>query len=250
MLVDAAIEAGVRVHGGAKLRPTRREDDEWRLEFEDAEGRRALAAGFLVDATGRASASGRSQGAVAEDIDSMVGVSAFPQLEGTSTDTRFYTMAEATKNGWWYTALLPRSRFVAVFLTDAEIVQEHKHELTRFWLDELERAPHTRKRVDPNGLVEAPRVVKANNCRLNPSAGAGWLAVGDASLSFDPMSSLGLWHALDSARRGAYAASATLAGDAQAADEYAEEERENFTLHLENLVAVYRKVTRFGDERR
>ena len=46
----------------------------------------------------------------------------------------------------------------------------------------------------------APAVATADSANLNPSKGEGWIAIGDAAISFDPLASRGLHHALASAR--------------------------------------------------
>ena len=53
-------------------------------------------------------------------------------------------------------------------------------------------------------------------CAGSPCAGPGWLAVGDAALSFDPLSSQGLLNALFTGLAAAVAAEAHLEGDADA----------------------------------
>jgi hypothetical protein len=51
------------------------------------------------------------------------------------------------------------------------------------------------------GKARAPRYnrVDASARLLSPAAGIGWVAVGDASASFDPIASQGLFHALSTA---------------------------------------------------
>ena len=60
----------------------------------------------------------------------------------------------------------------------------------------------------------------AHNCCLDPCAGPGWIAAGDASISFDPISSQGLLHALFSGLAAAEAADRCVGGEPGAFDEY------------------------------
>ena len=55
---------------------------------------------------------------------------------------------------------------------------------------------------------------------LDPGAGVGWLAAGDAGMSFDPLSAQGLLHALFSGLAAAEAADARLSGDGEALPRY------------------------------
>src|SRR5207244_3275274 len=50
--------------------------------------------------------------------------------------------------------------------------------------------------------------------------GEGWLAVGDAACSFDPLSSLGLCNALESGRLAALAIDRAMRGDSSALSSY------------------------------
>jgi flavin-dependent dehydrogenase len=60
----------------------------------------------------------------------------------------------------------------------------------------------------------------AHSCWTAPSAGPGWLAVGDAALACDPLSSQGLFNALYSGLMAARALRSALAGDTDALADY------------------------------
>jgi hypothetical protein len=55
-------------------------------------------------------------------------------------------------------------------------------------------------------------VTAANSARLAETAGDGWIAIGDAALSFDPIASRGLFNALYTAWSGAMACHDVLTG--------------------------------------
>jgi hypothetical protein len=60
----------------------------------------------------------------------------------------------------------------------------------------------------------------AHNSVLDKCIGPGWVAAGDAGISFDPISSQGLFHALFTGLAAAEAADRHLAGDADALKGY------------------------------
>ncbi len=64
-------------------------------------------------------------------------------------------------------------------------------------------------------------VVAANSAVLEPCAGAGWLAVGDAAAARDPLGAQGLYHALFTARAAAEAAEDYLRGARDSLSAYA-----------------------------
>jgi len=59
-------------------------------------------------------------------------------------------------------------------------------------------SPLTQSRIDEGGyaMTAQPRRVDAGSARLDRACGDGWLAIGDAAMSFDPISSHGLLTAL------------------------------------------------------
>ena len=71
-----------------------------------------------------------------------------------------------------------------------------------FWRRWLARAPHTRARLGPAAPGIGLRIVSAASARLRELAGPGWLAVGDAALSFDPLAAQGVTWALESVADG------------------------------------------------
>ena len=89
-----------------------------------------------------------------------------------------------------------------------------------FWQARLQQTIHTQSRLHAFDLQAALRVVAANSSRLDCVSGRGWLAVGDAAMAFDPLSSQGLVQALASGIRAGEALNGRLAGEVAAMDEY------------------------------
>jgi flavin-dependent dehydrogenase len=76
-------------------------------------------------------------------------------------------------------------------------------------------APIALDRIRRIGRGKAPEllgIVDAGSALLEPMAGEGWMAVGDAATAFDPVSGQGLANCLVSGFIGAHAASDHLAG--------------------------------------
>jgi flavin-dependent dehydrogenase len=207
MLADAAAEAGARVWCGAQMTscvPQAGDGraDGWQIEVS-RDGRRGLVrAGFVVDATGRAASFARRQGARRIALDRLVGlVVVFTAASAHDSHDR-RTIVEAAADGWWYSARLPDARVIAVYMTDADLLPRAPRSWIDFWRARLERTSRMKEHL---GTVEGasraltvPKVVAANSSRLDRSAGCRWIAVGDATLAFDPLSSGGLLHAMSS----------------------------------------------------
>ena len=79
-----------------------------------------------------------------------------------------------------------------------------------------DRRDHCRKRIRP----DQRRLYRRTQFGIGPVRGAGWLAAGDASMSFDPLSAQGLLHALFGGLAAAEATNSWLAGDDDAVPRY------------------------------
>lgn len=145
-----------------------------------------LTARFLIDATGRASSIARRLGAQRIQHDALIASVAFPV--GTVDS---FTMIEAARRGWWYTAAIPGGRVAAMFVTDRAPRES--------WSELLEDAPHTRGRI--RTIPATAEIVDAGSSRLDRVAGDRWLAIGDAAAALDPLSSHGITAALDTGVR-------------------------------------------------
>src|SRR6185369_2890500 len=107
-----------------------------------------------------------------------------------------YTLVEACEHGWWYSALLPRATRIVAFLSDTDLVRARRLAERGPWLEQLQSAPRTARRVEDVG--PAPELVArgARSQQLERVTGDGWLAVGDAAAAQDPLSSQGILNAL------------------------------------------------------
>jgi flavin-dependent dehydrogenase len=190
-LNDRACDAGAERITGTSVTALHRAGDRWRLSC-------GVEANFVIDATGRASRIACMLGARRIIDDPLVAVVAF--LESDSPDRDSFTLVEAAEGGWWYTATLPSNRLAAMFVTDART-------------STFAPPVHTRTRIDNHSyrFNAPPRTVDAGSARLDRFAGNGWMAIGDAALSLDPLSSHGIAAALHG---GMLAADAILTGDA------------------------------------
>jgi flavin-dependent dehydrogenase len=96
--------------------------------------------------------------------------------------------------------------------------------------------------------TERPRVTSALSSALAPPTGEGWLAAGDAALSFDPLSSQGLFHALYSGLASAEAAHRVLSGDISGFNDYANKLSEIDRVYRNSVSACYALEARWPHE--
>jgi 2-polyprenyl-6-methoxyphenol hydroxylase-like FAD-dependent oxidoreductase len=168
-----------------------------------------------------------------------------PQQDGTTDACDCCTLVEACADGWWYSALLPDNRLMAVYMTDADLLRRQHGAWPAFWQARLQQTEHTRSRLRPFELRNAPRVVAAASSRLDRVSGPGWLAVGDAAMAFDPLSSQGLKQAMASGIRAGSALSTGLAGERTALGEYGSRANDVFREYLRQRVVYYGREQRW-----
>lgn len=240
MLVEAAVQAGSEYSSGARMAVVSRPNQQWQLVVEQAGHRFLITAEVVVDATGRASAFARRAGARRRVVDRLIAVVAFLTTP-LAASPHSMTLVEAVPEGWWYTAVLPDGRLASAFMTDPDLPAAHAARTPEGWRTLLAMTTETMDRVDSHGyqLTAPPRIVGAGSSRLDRIAGDGWLAVGDAAASHDPLSSHGIAAALSGGLDAATAVQAYLGGSAAAFDAYSERVRSSYAMYLWMWLAYY-----------
>ena len=244
MLLAAAAARGVVVFPGRRLQAVSGDGSGWALRIPER-----LGAHFAVDASGRASVLARICGAERVSIDQLIGATMFlgprpnPPQRRADPHGRF-TLIEAAPDGWWYTAPLPGGRLVAACMTDADIAARMALRGTEGWLAHARRTRQTRDRLAAYELDRPPRLASANTSRLSSVVGPSWLAVGDAAVSSDPLSSQGIITALECGIDAAAAIASHLSGDREALSGYALRVTDRYRRYLVDRAQYY------GAERR
>lgn len=198
MLADEAQRLGATLILETRVRDAKRAANQWRLTLSSGS---AIAARFIVDATGGSAAVAGRCGAHFVAADRLVGIARF--FEDGGDDPR--TSVEAFEDGWWYTAGLPDGRRIFACLTDADLARRLKLHEPEEWRLKLAAMPHLgtmSRRSEPCSSI---MIRSAASGRLEPVAGEDWLAVGDTASRFDPLSSQGIMKALRSGIFASYA---------------------------------------------
>jgi flavin-dependent dehydrogenase len=248
-LMNRARAEGADWRGGVRLVECVWQNGCWTLHVRTSSGDATLEADFVVDATGRASRLARRMGARQLRYDRLVGTACLLKSRSGSGIKDSFTLVEAVRSGWWYSARLPDEKLMVVFFTDHDLLD---HEVLKAdgWFALLRETVHTGQRVsagDYDSLVE-PRVLAAHGSCLDVVAGDGWLAVGDAAAAYDPLSSYGISAALGG---GLYAASAivdSFAGSRDALPAYRRIIEQSFAQYLIRHREYYALERRWPEE--
>jgi flavin-dependent dehydrogenase len=92
-----------------------------------------------------------------------------------------------------------------------------------------------------------PRGADAGTARLDCFGGPGWLSVGDAALSFDPLSSQGILNALYMGMKAGKAIANPLTGDPSLVEEYQQHLEKIYSAYQTNRTAFYAAEGRWRD---
>lgn len=249
-LRHAAEEAGATLLAGHPVSAARREPSgRWMVEAEHEGGRVRLSGSFLIDAAGRHPWPGRPARR-RRRLDRLVAL--VGRVEGTDApgDDDQRTWVEACPTGWWFSAPAVAGGLIAAFFTDADLLDGNRARPEQVFEARLQTAPHTRRRLGPDAyrLQGTPRVVPAATTLARPAVGPGWLAVGDAAWTIDPLSSHGITRALRTGADAAEAvASALIGGDEAALESYGQRLEADFRAYLRTRQRFYALERRWPD---
>jgi flavin-dependent dehydrogenase len=238
-----AIASGAAMVAPARVTHLVNIQNGWRLAANRHGRELIITARFVVDAGGRASPLVRLLGRRPPSRDRLV----CSWTHGPARGDAGTTVTIADKDGWWYTAPLPGGRRVLAFHTDADLPvitdlvggaallnRAHEQPALASLLAEVDfRAEGT------SGYCAA------HSRWIEAASGPGWLAVGDAALACDPLSSQGLFNALYSGLMAARALRRALAGDTDALTDYQRIIARVVDAYRDHLAAWYSLETRW-----
>lgn len=241
-LREAARDRGAKVRTNTRVVSASVEQG-WRLELDDGSVARCR---WLADASGRMRWLSRNLGVPVLRHDRLVALAALLQIESSDEDNDARTLVESTPDGWWYTARLPAGARIVVFFTDADHDAARAVRDRSVYIRMLEATRHVRSRVRSHAYewINGPLPRAAGSSRLTRFLGEGWLAVGDAAMTFDPLSSEGLLTAM----RSAEWASQLISGESTV-EIYADRLERAYEEFLVKRRAYYAMETRWADRR-
>ncbi|MHC2627334.1 flavin-dependent dehydrogenase [Bradyrhizobium huanghuaihaiense] len=236
-LIAAARAAGV-VTLAVGLRRMSREREAWRLDLHGE----TASARWLIDATGRRAVVSQQLGARRHRDEPLVALVGHARADARYRMER--NLVETTADGWWYAALLPNRGPVFMLHTRPMLIRSglaYPH----VWRSAL-ASTHLIAPAFPNPIVEGPlRAHEACGSWLAPVAGDGWVACGDAALSFDPCAGQGLLSALKGGMAAADAVALALEGDMDQMGAYVAQVAEARRIYRQRVQVHYAQETRW-----
>ncbi len=198
-LRQAAEKRGVNCLWGSKLNSSSYEGAAWNIQIKSNDKNSPLhhiSASFIIDASGRQSHFARSLGITRQVGDKLI--ACWVTLPNTEANTM--STISASENGWWYSSVIPGHKRIIAFYTDSDLINKTALKTTASFLNLAKRNSQISDLLKGHEhTIEFQGTVAANSTKLEQVAGQKWAALGDAAISFDPLSSQGMFNAMASA---------------------------------------------------
>jgi flavin-dependent dehydrogenase len=244
-LAGIARRRGATVLTGVRLMHVTRVQTGWRLDIRHRSRSKSLAADFLIDATGRASFLARRFGIRQIVHDRLIGIVGYGNTSPFTSSPGRNLLIEACEAGWWYSAPLPGGRVVATWMTDNDDLVDFPGLPLAYWKACLAKSQHTKLRLTGFDVQALVSVRSAKSKILQRLTGDGWLALGDAAMSFDPLSSQGIHKGLYGGLQAADVIRTYVAGEPGALSAYERTLQEAFHEYIQLRAAYYRLEQRW-----
>lgn len=222
----------------------RRSEAGWKLTTD---GGQAINASLVIDATGRMAMIGRAQ-ARQRRLDRLVAAYAFLRTTDPDIDPTPATLIEAVEGGWWYATFLANRQLALNFYSDPDLMPRRLGTRLDLWQQMVGETRSISRWIESAGyqISDPPRLASAGTVWLEKAAGPDWLAIGDAAVSFDPLSAHGMTTALWTGHEAAEAATLALTGHGAALDNYAARLRLGVEQYDRERREIYAREMRFS----
>ena len=214
-----------------------------------------LGARFVIDATGRKALIARKE-AHRVKLDKLIcAYNYFCQMD-KSFEPSVGPLIEACADGWFYSSVLPERRMVVCWFTDADLMTPAKTRVQRNqgWYEQLRTSNVTRRRLVSAGYeLDRPEYpnhfyADASTQRMAHLYGRNWVAVGDAAMTFDPLSSHGMVSAVWSGKKAAQAVIDGFDGSSESLADYAQTFLQGFQTYSNDRRRYYGVEKRYDSE--
>lgn len=248
MLLNYTETSGIAVLRGAALVESYEDKEGWLLQLRCIGGKTECRARFVIDASGRAARFALQRGARPTCNDRLAGV--FMHLRANADDaasSSLDTLIEAVEGGWWYSTTVPDGTAVVGWMSDTDVIRENNPKTAERWNALLQQTEHTQRRFGGWHRIGTPMIRSAHSQILSEVGGRGWVAAGDAAMTFDPISSQGIAKALRSGKMASFVAVDFLLRSEETQECYARLVRAEYAEYESAKGSFYREEQRWPD---
>ena len=233
----------ISVETNCRVRTLKLTDDYWDMDTKNGQ----FKANFVVDASGRNSKFSKTFGTSKITHDDLIGIAGVLKPAQKRQLTESQLLIESTPSGWWYSVQLPSGEVAATFMTSAGLYSAAGQSPEKFWTNQLSTGKHTSKKFANYVPSDKTFIQSAKTHILQKLTGKRWLAVGDAAMSYDPLSSAGILKGMRMGISAATKINGWANGNTNALEEYEQNCQKTFAEYLIKKEAYYALERRYND---
>ncbi|TQF67802.1 FAD-dependent oxidoreductase [Pseudoalteromonas luteoviolacea] len=201
---------------------------------------------FLIDASGRQGYLPRVLNLHRHTFDKLSAFVANVTVH-SPLDAQPSVVVEAFQDGWTLTSKISDNQSMVAIFCNQYTPEFSKFKCAKNW-PEVANQTQWFKKVVSNGEFEV-KILNASSHIVSQLSGKNWLLVGDAAMSFDPLSSHGMTTAIYMAEKAAHAIDGLFNGDNNALGQYSKTMADIYNSYLNELLGYYRLEQRFKDSK-
>ncbi|BDD06372.1 NAD(P)/FAD-dependent oxidoreductase [Aureibacter tunicatorum] len=238
-LLEKASDSGVKVIYKANFVSSEILDNGYSLRYKKGDQLHQVFAKVVVDATGKKSVWAKSQGAKQIQDKPLYCLSKRFKLSEEDKASNL-TEIEAVEDGWWYGAKLPDNEFLAAFYTTKELIRLKGLQDECKWSEGLRKTKRIKNSIlNALPVDSVPQGWIAPSFKLDRISDRNWLAIGDAASSYDPITSRGIFKAIDDAIFSAELIARKASGQEDALEEMNKYVNMNYARYIDERFMYY-----------
>lgn len=172
------------------------ESQQWVMTSRTEDGtKKTYHAKFIIDASGRRSFMAQKMNINRVKKDQLIGIHAIINIPTAKEISTIYTV----ENGWWYIAKLPNNKHLISFFTDSDLCDKKLTKDEEYFKNFFQDKKDLIKilEIDEELIDYEFLGTKASHSScIKIPVSSNWIAIGDACLAFDPLSSQGMYNAM------------------------------------------------------
>lgn len=243
---QAATEMSVVGLLGAQLKSVSRDNDRWRFRVGVAGKMQDLSARIAIEATGRTCFSPftklRKRIYADNSIATVLRISDKRISEASM-------QLESYPGGWWYASTFPNTERVVVHFSDKDLLPSNRIERFNCVLQRLSQGQIIKDWVNADSITMTNCQWSEFDSRMGirqQVSGPGWLVVGDAQMSIDPLSGCGVLESVRSAVEAVSFVHCSLMGFGFNEVEFAEGVMRRYNHQIASRVKAYQSEARWS----
>jgi 2-polyprenyl-6-methoxyphenol hydroxylase-like FAD-dependent oxidoreductase len=245
LLLTTTSQHEITIFQPAEIRDISRNQD-WNVKIFSEGSEKSIIARYLIDCSGKnAIVVKKSRCRVYKD-DNLISLYAYYHVPDDVVLPR-QTLIETTEHGWYYLTPLPAGKLAIAFITDADILKSLDLNNPKEWQKAGEQTQFIKSTLAKLPSAETFRHYAIHSRIARLPDNENWTAAGDAATCFDPISSMGIGHAISSGIHSARVAEASLNGDATIAASYHRSLLNNFETYMRIRQGFYSAERRWSN---